>query len=111
MKNMKILYYQFTLSPYKTKVEKHTPDYILKPLNQDIVSFGRKLNKDIAPDKEIPIYLGENYNDVPTGDLQEIEDEFVTFIGKIDNKNCYLDAFNGYVSTDWLRDNITLKVL
>ncbi len=90
----------------------YTPSYdTLKIIRQGIKDYATNINKEIAPYKEIPIYLGPNYNDIPTGDLDEIEDEFVTFIGKIDNRNCYLDAFNGYVSTDWLRDNITLKVL
>ncbi len=76
-----------------------------------ITQYAQNINNEICPDKKIPICLGTNYNDIPDYDLEEIQDEFVTLLGKLSSREVYLDAFGGWKNAiDEIRDNINLKL-
>ncbi len=81
-----------------------------KKIRDGIFDYAFNLNKEIAPNRDIPVLLGINYNDVPDSDLDTIPDEFITLIGKVSDTEIYLDAFGGWRDMELIRDNVTLKV-
>lgn len=79
-----------------------------KYIRDEIFEYCTTLNKIVANDENLPIYLGNSYNDVPTSDLEEVEDSLITLLGKLDTNMTYLDAFKGWTNSEIIRDNITL---
>lgn len=79
-----------------------------KHIRNEIFEYCKNLNKIVAKDENLPIYLGGSYNDVPTYDLEEIEDKHITLLGKVDTNMTYLDAFKGWVTDKEIQGNIPL---
>lgn len=86
-------------------------DQVCKNIRDSVALYAKNLNKEVTGNDDIPVYIGDNYNDVPTYDLETIEDEFITFAGKLEAEEIYLDAFNGLINSNNIRKNVTLKKL
>jgi|GEM_PF-3948705 len=64
-------------------------------IRDGIIKFAREYSKSVAKGKDVPVYLGKNFNDVPVWDLNTKTVD-LQFIGKaIDNK-LYLDSLSGW---------------
>ena len=79
-----------------------------KHIRNEIFEYCKNLNKIVAKDENLPIYLGGSYNDVPTYDLEEFEDKHITLLGKVDTNMTYLDAFKGWITDKLIQGNIAL---
>ena len=87
-----------------------------KMLREAIFNYAKNITKSISG-KNMPIYLGPTYNDVPCNDLKECR-MFVKFLGEIATKNessdedeIYLDTFNGWIKKDKTKAKFYTKLL
>ena len=78
-------------------------------IRNSITQYAQNINKEICPDKNIPIYLGKNYNDVPNFDLEETN-KSVNLLGKLQTDDIYLDAFGGWCSNHKKPSTLSLKI-
>ena len=78
-------------------------DLSCKYIREGLKEYGKRLNKEVTGQANTPIYLGKNYNDVPTEDLLIKKEARLKFIGELRDENSedsYLDAFGGWRDTD-----------
>lgn len=73
-------------------------DNVGKSLRKMLTEYALKIVEDVAGTKDIPIYLGRKYNDVPYTDLPACSKK-ISFIGDIDSDEIYLDVYNNF--GDW----------
>ncbi len=78
-------------------------DLSCKYIREGLKEYGKRLNKEITGQTNTPIYLGKNYNDVPTEDLCIRKEARLKLIGELRDENAsdtYLDAFGGWRDTE-----------
>ncbi|MBR6099552.1 hypothetical protein IKP85_07375 [bacterium] len=75
-----------------------------RTLRDKIAEYAANVAKAVTGREDTPIFMGDNYNDVPTNDLKAETHKF-QFIGKVDSDNIYMDLYNGWTSTS----NLTAK--
>ncbi len=83
-------------------------DDVGESLRAMLTDYASKIAEDVTGSKDIPVYLGPDYNDIPYEDLPKHVEE-VTFLGDIDCDEIYMDAFGA--SADWTnKADFTQKV-
>ena len=75
-------------------------------LRDKIKEYAQNIVSSVS-DKDIPIYLGTNYNDVSTDDLNTISKQ-MKFVGDITNSHTYLDLYNGWNNKNKLDKTVNL---
>ena len=78
-------------------------------LRDKIKEYAQNVVESVS-NEDIPIYLGTNYNDVSTDDLNTVQKQ-MKFAGKITNKNTYLDIYDGWINTNKLDKTVELLEL
>ena len=78
-------------------------------LRDKITEYAQNIVESVS-DEDIPIYLGTNYNDVSTDDLNVVQKQ-MKFAGNITNKNTYLDLYDGWINTNKLDKTVELLEL
>ncbi len=74
-------------------------ELICKQIRTVIAEYAKNINKEVCGDRNIPIYLGDQNNDVPTGDLKRVKIENSEILGQVchnGNEQIYLDALDGW---------------
>ena len=81
---------------------------VRKSLRAMLTDYASKIAENVTGSKDISVYLGPDYNDIPYKDLPKHVEE-VTFLGDIDCDEIYMDAFGA--SADWTdKADFTQKV-
>jgi len=98
---------KFVIDNIEIRNSEKPSEKVGKELRESIKKYAAKIAKTVAGE-ELPIWLGQSFNDVPVEDLQTFE-KTCQFLGDISNLDeVYLDAFGGwYYSWDDL-DEIEL---
>ena len=81
-------------------------------LRNAIVEYAKNVAKEISGKKDLPLYIGTSYNDVPCEDLSKNR-IYVDFLGKIATADdasdeVYLDTFDGWEEKDKLSNFVEL---
>ncbi|MCK7521057.1 MAG: hypothetical protein MZV64_26885 [Ignavibacteriales bacterium] len=67
----------------------------IQEIREGITLFAHNYSKAVAKGKDVPIYMGQNYNDVPESDLKSKGISF-NLIGKTAEDKLYLDSIDGW---------------
>lgn len=76
-------------------------DDIGKRFRSAITQFASNVANAVTGTKNTEIFLGASYNDIPISDLTVCNDK-ISFIGKLDCEELYLDVYSGWINTNEL---------
>lgn len=85
-------------------------DKIGVKLRDFIVQYAKNIIMEATNRDDIPIYIGNSYNDVPIDNLP-IQKETVSFLGDVDCDDIYLDLYNGWIEKEKLTKECELVKL
>ena len=70
-----------------------------KIIREEIAKYAKNIAKDVTGQKDIKVYLGCDYNDVPIDDLKQDRSQ-VEFLGGLNTGYVYMDLYHGTISTN-----------
>ena len=81
-----------------------------KEIRNALTEYASRICTSVCGNDNIPIYMSDNYNDVPIEDLPH-EKVYMSFVGKNHEDRIYLDMYNGWRDTDDLeKHTFSLKL-
>ena len=72
-----------------------------KSFRNVIIQYADNIFKAVSGQENTEIYMGASYNDIPTSDLPVYNNK-ISFIGKLDCEELYLDVYSGWINTNEL---------
>ena len=72
-----------------------------KSFRNAIIQYAANISKAVTRQDNTEIYMGASYNDIPTSDLPVYNNK-ISFIGKFDCEELYLDVYSGWINTNEL---------
>ncbi len=79
-----------------------TSDEIGRKIRDQMAEYASKVAKEVTGKENTPIYMSNQYNDVPTDDLKA-ETQEIEFIGDISADKIYMDLYGGWINKDQLK--------
>ena len=79
-------------------------------LRDSITQYAQNLTREVTGQDDIPIYMGNQYNDIPFDDLPK-EEITITFAGDMNCYETYLDAYGDWITKRELTQTCSLLKL
>ena len=74
-------------------------DEVGKQIRTSMVEYASNVAKGVTGSDDVPIYMSNQYNDVPTSDLSSSR-ENVLFMGDVNRDDIYMDLYKGWIDKE-----------